>query len=799
QLVARYSDMMPRHQAEAAALADLKEATSRQARSRRHAVINQLQSMRRLNALISEAPDPALALRDLIEHSENSGFRGESVESIHRAIVQSVNHGLRDVLRETSRNLLGNSRAPARLRNIIRELHGQDAGDATAKVLAGAVKKQQERLRQLFNAHGGDIGKLDDYGVSHSHDVAAIRRAAPGEWEAYVFDQMDWSRINDFQTGKPFVSEKGAIPNRERAMQFLANVREGIVTRGWNRRDPSMTTGGKALYNQHAEHRVMHFLDGDTWLDYNARFGTSDPFSSMIGGMHGMARDIAQMRVLGPNPKMGLEYATQVAQKRVAGNDLAERAVGKKAALARTMLAHLDGSANTTEQEGWARFFATTRSVITSAKLGSAILSSPTDLATMSMAAKMAGMKPSNVLSRAVQLAASNATRESAARMGYVFDTLADTGSAAARFLSEQMTSELANRLTSFTIRASGLSFWTDMNRTAFRMEFAGFMADNANRGFADIDAPLRNIFETRGISAQDWDHLRAAEGMFRTPDGATFISPLHWREHQTTLPAMEAEGLAMRVQMAIEEQLEYAVPSLRIEGKAQTVGDTRPGTFAGELLRSSTMFKGFALSLTMGQYRRWLALPTGSDRAVYAAQMSAGLFVLGGLAVQLKEIAKGNDPRPMDNMAFAGAAFLQGGGVGIFGDFFASETNRFGGGLEGTIAGPMIGFAGNVMNIPASNITRAAQGESTYLGRDVANFIRYNTPVASSLWQQRVAFDHLVADQLQKFLDQDAEQLWKRQARKREKDYGTRSWWGSGDLAPSRAPDLSNALGGQR
>ena len=560
-----------------------------------------------------------------------------------------------------------------------------------------------------------------------------------------------------------------------------------------------MTPGGKALYNRHAENRVLHFRDGSAWMDYNARYGSSDPFSSMVGGLHGMARDIAMMRVLGPNPKMGLEYATQVAQKRVAGNDAAERAVGKKAALARTMLSHVDGSVNVTEHEGVARFFANTRQVITAAKLGSAILSAPTDLATMSVAAKTIGMHPGNVLSRAVQLASSNATRETAARMGYVADTLADTGSAAARFMSEQMTSEVTERLTSFTIRASGLSFWTDMNRTAFQMEFAGFLADNAGRAFDDIDAPLRRMFQDRGITAQDWDILRAPEAMFRSPDGASFLSPMHWREHQTALPDAEAEGLAMRLQMAIEEQMEYAVPNLRVEGRARTVGNTQPGTISGEILRSTTMFKGFALSLTMGQYRRFLDLPTGADRAVYAAQLSAGLFMLGALSVQLKELAKGNDPRPMDNAAFAGAAFLQGGGVGIFGDFFAAETNRFGGGFAQTLAGPVVSLASAAANIPISNATRAAQGESTYVGRDVSNFLRYNTPVASSLWYQRVAFDRMVADQLQSFLDPDAERLWKQQARRREKDFGTRSWWDRGAFAPSRAPDLSNALGGTR
>ena len=60
---------------------------------------------------------------------------------------------------------------------------------------------------------------------------------------------------------------------------------------------------------------------------------------------------------------------------------------------------------------------------------------------------------------------------------------------------------------------------------------------------------------------------------------------------------------------------------------------------------------------------------------------LSAQLMLLGGLAVQLKEIAKGNDPRPMDSAEFWLAAVMQGGGLGIFGDFFSASTSRTGAG----------------------------------------------------------------------------------------------------------------------
>lgn len=796
RLLARYETIMPRHQAEATALADLKEATKRQARSRRHTVLAQLQTMTRLKTLIEDAPDPALAIRDLLEHSETSGFTGESVQSLSNAYIQSVNYGIRDALAATSRDLLGRNRNPATLRDIMRELHNEATGNPQAKAMADAVRAQQERLRQAFNDHGGDIGKLDDYGVTHTHDIHRVRAAGFDQWADAIFDRLDWSRITDFDTGKAFAAEKGQMPDRATAEPFLREIFDGINTQGWNKRDPSMTTGGKAIYNRRADHRVLHFRDGTAWLDYNARFGNGDPFSSLVGGLHGMARDIAQMRVLGPNPKLGLEYAAQVAQKRVAGNAKAEADVLAKAARTRTMLAHFDGSVNQTEWEGAARFFANTRSILTSAKLGAAILSAPTDLRTLTMAARISGMKPGNVLGTAMRLASSQASRADAARMGYVAETLADTGAAAGRYLAEQMTNETVNRLTSFTIRASGLSFWTDMLKTAFRQEFAGFLAGNADRGFDAIDAPLRRMFTERGISAADWDALRAPEGRFVANGGADFISPMHWLEHQTALPRQEAEGLAMRMQMLMEEQLEYGIPTMRLEGKAWTIGDTKPGTIQGEFWRSSTMFKAFALSLTIGQYRRFVALPTTADRAIYAAQMVAGLTLLGGLSVQLKELSKARDPRPMDDPYFWGAAFMQGGGVGIFGDFFASETNRFGGGWAKTLSGPVVDFGSSLMNIPMSNITRAVAGEDTFVGRDISNFARYNTPVASSLWYQRAAFDRLVADQLQAFLDPEAEEVWRRQERQRERDYGSRTWWERGAALPNRPPDLTNIAG---
>lgn len=800
-LEVRYAQIMPPQAAAARAAQDIRAAVERGLPARYHSVLAQLQSMQRLRARIEASPDPDLLLKNMLSHGEGRADTGESVQSVVRAYVRSINAALHEVLDATTENMIGQSRDSQLLMRIIDELHGDDTGDAVARRLADQIRQQQERMREAFNAHGGNIGRLENFGVTHSHDVARMRRAGFAAWRDTIKGRLDWTRIEDFATGEPFARRKGQLPPDDVIDRFLRDVFETITTRGWNSREVTMGAQGRALYNRRGDHRVLHFQSGKAWRDYNAEFGDGDLFSSLVGGLHGIARDVALMRVLGPNPRMGLQFAESLAMQRAgrAADPELEARVESSAALARAMLAHTDGSANRPVSSAWGAFFSGARSALTSIQLGSAILSAPTDLATLTMAARHMGMNPANVLGRHVQLMASSATRQTAARMGYVADTLADAGANTSRYVGEMWVPNLARRLAGFTMRASGLSFWTDMARTAFQMEFAGALADMAPRAFAELPEPIRRAFAARGLTPADWDALRAPELLFTAENGATFLSPFHWLERQTTLPRDQAEGIAMRLQMLVEEQMEYAVPTANVEGTARMMMGLEPGSIPGELVRSFGMYKSFAVSLTLGQIRRFNAIPTRQDRLQYAAMMGAGLLMLGAVSVQLKDLAKGRDPRPMAGEGagkFWMAALFQSGGLGIFGDFFSAETSRAGGGVAETLAGPVAGLGGDVVRLAAGPIGAMAAGEDPRIGRNLVNFARQNTPVFSSLWYARAAYDRVVADNFQRLVDPEAEANWRRQERARENNFGNRIWWDRGAALPFRAPDLSNATG---
>ena len=787
ELVERYKASMPEHAAEARAAADLEEATKRSANSRAHAVIEQLKAAQR-NQVRYGGSDatPAMLVRDI----ERTRFERDG-------IMKQVHGSIAEFLQENARNIVGTVRNQALLGDVVRELHGQKTGNAASAGMAQAIQKAQTRLRTLFNAHGGDIGELADFGIPHTHDVTKLRKAGFQAWRDTVFDKLDWNRITDVKTGKPFAL--GGRPNRAAADRFLQEVYDSIVSRGWNKREASFAPGGKSLFNQRADARVLHFKDADLWLDYNKQFGSANPFDSIVSHLDGMARDIALMRNFGPNPQAGLEHALQVLEKNanMKLDDKFAATLSSKSTTARAMMAQLDGSGNVPANHAYAAFFAGTRQLLTAAQLGSATLSAVTDLATVRMAAKAVGMNPNNTISRGVKLMARQASRQEAAAMGYVADTLADAGSASARYLGDVWSPEITERLSSFVMKASGLAHWTDMNRISFQMEFGAHMAQQVGKSFDNMDPLMRKALEMGGITADDWAKIADPAALFTAPNGSKFIATKYWLE-ATSLPRAEAEGLAIRLQAIFEEQMEFAIPSVSLEGRAKFIGDSAPGTIGGELMRSSAMYKNYAISLTMNQYRRVMALETKTARAIYAAQLATGMTIMGALAVQLKELSKGRDPRPMDDAGFFGAAVAQGGGIGIFGDFFKSETSRSGGGLAETLAGPVVGLAGDVTRLVASNASRAIEGKNTYIGRDLTNLGRRYTP-GTSLWYARTALDRMAWDQMQRFLDPDAEKYFRQAEKRQQREYGNASWWARGEMLPRRAPDLSNAVGANR
>lgn len=205
----------------------------------------------------------------------------------------------------------------------------------------------------------------------------------------------------------------------------------------------------------------------------------------------------------------------------------------------------------------------------------------------------------------------------------------------------------------------------------------------------------------------------------------------------------------------------------------------TRPGTPVGEALRFIMQFKGFPIAFGQRVIGRAVAEPAGASAGarmlngtVHAAHLIVGLTIAGYLAKTAKDAARGYAPRipetPEQAMKVLAASIVQGGGLGIYGDFLFGEANRFGGSALGTLAGPAIGEAANLVDI----WNRAREGDMK--AADAFNWSLRNTPYLN-LFYVRPALDYLVLQGLHESMSPG---YLDRQAARRRKEYGQERLW---------------------
>jgi hypothetical protein len=141
-------------------------------------------------------------------------------------------------------------------------------------------------------------------------------------------------------------------------------------------------------------------------------------------------------------------------------------------------------------------------------------------------------------------------------------------------------------------------------------------------------------------------------------------------------------------------------------------------------------------------------ALRNGHGEMLGLAQLMLWSTILGYVSLSAKDLAKGRTPRdPLDRRTW-GAAFVQGGGASIYGDFlFGEMKNRFGGTLMTTLSGPTAGTVDDIADLWGR--LRAGDDFAAQSLRVAIN----NTPFLN-MFYSRIALDYLFLYQIQEALN---------------------------------------------
>jgi hypothetical protein len=729
--------------------------------------------------------DAAIALFD---HDERAPY--SNVEARRRTIEGQAHAQMADILHRFHRDMLGRVRHRAELHNVIREAFGEDTGDLAAKQLAQAWMQTAEGLRTRFNAAGGGIGKLERWGMPQTHDMLAVRAVGFDEWRNYIAPLLDRERMLDSVTGMKMTPQ-----GLEMA---LRGVYETVRSDGWAKRKPGGNAGAGKLANRHADSRFLVFKDADSWLSYNRRFGRPqssiaeaiDPdgpiFDAMMGHISGMSRDIALTEILGPNPAATVRWIKDTLQHEEAvSSETSTRGLDKAVTASKQVQRLYDeimGTNSQPENRRLAMYFSAMRSFQTAAKLGSATLSAVTDIGFQHVTRRFNGIPAAGVLADYAKLLnpASSGDRQLAMRLGLIAEEAGKRAVAQSRYINEVLTGEVSSRLAEGVLRASGLSAWTQAGRWAFGMAFLSHVTNEANRSWDNINPGFRRALSRYGFGAAEWDSLRATP--IEEHRGSHWIMPENIADRH----------LADKLMEMVLTETDFAVPVASLRTRAM-FNRFPKGTLIGELGRSALLFKSFGVSMLLTHGRRMMQsqLPNALK---YAAGLTISTTLLGALAMQMKSVARGEDPQPMADPTFWGQAMAQGGGFGIFGDFINSATSRFDDDIYATLAGPI---ASDIVQLKRGGLdtVKSLKGEGGHPGRQLVRMIKSDLP-GSSLWYTKLAFQRAILDQLQMQIDPDYYDSFDRMEQ-RAQQQGQDYWWRPGEIAPERSPTASNVLEG--
>lgn len=668
----------------------------------------------------------------------------------------------------------------------LREIFGQDTGNQTAREIAKGWAKVGEVGTARAKAAGKLFSVLDEWRVPQGWNSGDVSRVKEPEFVNDLLRELDGGGIRAFMdkaTGAP--ASPVQIPTLLHAMYEDITVGGGKGGQG-STFSPQM--------------RVVRFAEGkegaDAWLRLMGKYGNgTDLYGMLDRHIHSMAREIALTETFGPN------------YRGVFANRLAEATAAQKAG--KTKYIPLMSSASTAEKtfrvltgdaykiqsEFWAGLMSGVRGWLRANQLGGATLSAVYgDQATMLMAARYNGIDAAKVVGRiAGTLSADTpAKRGLAARLGVQAYATADSLSSGGRaFMAWSDPKNIGAKVSNFILRASGLNVLTNAEKREWSMAMLGAVGENVGTSFKNLDPKFAGFLTRYQISPAEWDVLRATPLL--DAEGARYFD----------IMSVKDQKLGEKLMGGIIDERRFAVvePDARVQG-ILTPASPR-GSFAGETVASGVMYHSWSTSLANTHLMRAFNQPTGMSRAAYFAKLVAATTIAGAMAVVSRDIVYGKDPRRMNTPEFWAQATLQGGGAGIFGDFFSAATNRSGKGIATTLAGPVVGLVSDTFDTfikPTGEFFdhtkswgQAMRGAEDKWGAGFAQFVRRN--INPETFYTRLIADRLVWDQIQSMIDPQYRNSWRRQQQYAQQT-GTQFWWNPGTTAPQRAPNLGNVAG---
>ncbi|TPT36566.1 hypothetical protein FJU67_01790 [Acinetobacter baumannii] len=738
--------------------------------------------------------------RMIAAHGDMSGI--QSIDSKARGIASIYRGELVDFYTNIKGGL-GIFTDQELVQKIVRERFGENTGDALAKKISDKMGDVFETMRDRFNRNGGDIGKLDNWGLPQTHNLEKIAKAGKEAWVSKAESLIDT---------RQYVHENGDYYSQQEIRSLLEYTYDTLSSDGANKIEvgrQATGSGTSKVTNRHSESRVLHFKDAESWLEYQSEFGGMQFVDLVEAHINGLSKDIAMVENLGSNPKTALKILMDAAAKKDWEKGIDENKTQSSRKRAQVMFDEFSGG-NTPQSQVLANLGLAYRSMNVASMLGGTTIASLADQATIAKNASVHNVSYRKAFGGLIEQLnpANKADRELAHSLGLATEEMlgsiarwSDDGLTSTYGKSEKL-ARISSGVATQVMRVSFLNALTSASKVGFTkllMEKYGRLS--RSKAWNDLDVQDRELLSNTGLDERAWqvfqlaepvvdrkgNQLMSARSIYEIPD-----------EKLTSFgdPKQVKDQVASQLQAHLLDEQGMAVIEAGLRERTwMTVG--AKGTITGEVFKGLMQFKSFSASFLMRQGSRTMAQEGLKGKAAYAIPLMVSMTLLGGLVVQLREILNGNDPQtiydsndPKKATSFFMRSLVAGGGLPVLGDILVAGTDTSGRDANSFVSGPLGSDFTSLLGLTVGNLTQYNEGKDTNFGNEAFKFVKGKIP-AQNLWYTKAAINRMVFDEMQ---DTIAPGYREKALRKAERQQDRERFWGD-DINDIRAPDFERVV----
>lgn len=627
--------------------------------------------------------------------------------------------------------------------------------------LAQHITALQNRLTGQANALGATIGHLPGRIAQQAHNPDKLRRAGLAAWKEQIIPLLDartFAKIEDIDA-------------------FLTQVYHNLVS-GLHLQDlgaqtaiPNRSTSNIA--NSIGAHRKLHFKDAASWLAYQRAFGEPNLATSILADFKNLSAAAAAIEKLGPNPTHTFQLLTTNIEAALQTEPDKFQAFKAKRKNLEKFLDYQLGKLSSPTHPTLARISAGIRAWQTMARLGGVVLTSITDVGGFNAEARYQGLRNpfagyAHALNALRKRLTDNQWTEFSSLLGAGIE--GTIGAIHARFDSAEPLGAGMAKLQQTFFRLSGLTYWTDSLKSGAALMTSHHLALHSHLNFQSLPHKIQRLLNQYGISPTEWDLLRTHSTT--GPDGRSYLLPADLLDNPTL------SHPAIKLQALISDRTDFAVLSAGPREYFSLLNALNgvENDAWGQAVRFLTQFKTFSVAtVTKTLSRDFSGSSSSSEAAISISTFLAQTIVLGYLSMTIKDLIRGKEPRDPTDPKTLLAAFMQAGGLGIYGDFLfsLSRENRMGRGFLETLGGPTVSSLADISDILKHSFNYATGSRENLPAAQALRLTMQNTPFLN-LFYSRAALDYLILHNLQEL----ASPGYLKRLEKRLQDDENRNYW---------------------